>query len=89
MENEPVQPAQEPDAHAALDRFLAQPPEHGVGDEPVETPAPAHLPRRTLWRVIVHFLFEKEPSGYSSISPRKADGTRTKPFFFNGGGRGR
>jgi hypothetical protein len=36
-----------------------------------------------------HFLFEKSPSPYSSISPRKADGTRTKIFFFNGNGRGR
>ena len=35
------------------------------------------------------FLFEKKPSGYSSIAPRQADGTRTKIFYFNGNGRGR
>lgn len=89
MENEPVQAEPESDAHAAVDRFLAQPPESGIGDEPEEALAPAQVPPRTLWQAIVHFLFEKEPSAYSSISPRKADGTRTKPFFFNGGGRGR
>jgi hypothetical protein len=36
-----------------------------------------------------HFMFEKEPSPYSSIAPRMSDGTRTKIFFFNGNGRGR
>ncbi len=36
-----------------------------------------------------HFLFEKSPSGYSSIAPRLPDGRRSKIFFFNGNGRGR
>jgi hypothetical protein len=34
-------------------------------------------------------MFEKEPSQYSSISPRTPDGKRPKIFFFNGNGRGR
>ena len=37
----------------------------------------------------IHFVFEKKPSQYSSISPRPADGKRTKIFFYNGNGRGR
>jgi hypothetical protein len=36
-----------------------------------------------------NFTLEKEPSPYSSIAPRKLDGTGTKIFFFNGSGRGR
>lgn len=96
MENDEAHPTQRVDAsaeagvHPAIDRFLAQPPEHGVGDAPEEVrapvPADAH---RSFWQSIVHFLFEKKPSQYSSILPRKADGTRTKLFFFNGNGRGR
>ncbi|HVB71845.1 MAG TPA: hypothetical protein VND83_10165 [Acidimicrobiales bacterium] len=35
------------------------------------------------------FMFEKKPSGYSSIAPRRSDGTRVKIFWFNGNGRGR
>jgi hypothetical protein len=40
-------------------------------------------------RWFAHFMFEKEPSQYSSIAPRSPDGTRSKIFFFNGNGRGR
>lgn len=71
-----------------VERFLAQPPEHGVGDRDEES-APVVRVHRTLWQSVMHFLFEKEPSRYSSIAPRKADGTRTKLFFFNGNGRSR
>ncbi len=94
MENEEADPAQRVgagsgrDAREAIDRFLAQPPEHGVGDGPGVVPSPVHA-QRSFWQSVFHFLFEKEPSQYSSIAPRKADGTRTKPFFFNGNGRGR
>lgn len=77
------------DAQAALDRFLAQPPEHGFDDELVKLRTTYHTSRRTLRQFIVHFLFEKEAGASSSISPRRADGSRTKPFFFNGNGRGR
>ncbi len=76
------------DAHAAIERFLAQPPERGVGDAPVE-PAPRAPAHRSFRQSLRHFLFEKEPTGYSSLTPRRADGTRSKPFFFNGNGRGR
>ncbi len=72
-----------------LERFLAQPPEHGFNDdEPAVAPQSAQ-PRGSWWARLNRFLFEKEPSPYSSISPRKPDGTRTKIFFFNGNGRGR
>ena len=70
-----------------IERFLAQPSEHGVGDD--EAPPPRPAPPRGLWKKVNRFLFEKEPSDYSSIAPRRADGTRTKLFFFNGNGRGR
>ena len=70
-----------------IERFLAQPSEHGAGDDEVAPPRPA--PPRGFWTKVNHFLFEKEASDYSSIAPRGADGTRTKLFFFNGNGRGR
>ncbi|HEY1824604.1 MAG TPA: hypothetical protein VGG21_01410 [Acidimicrobiales bacterium] len=69
-----------------LGRFLAQPAEHGYEDAPEpDVPIPPLSFRRRLHR----FLYEKQPSEYSSIAPRRADGTRTKIFFFNGNGRGR
>lgn len=71
-----------------IGRFLAQPPEEGTGDREESRPAP-HTPHRGAWGWLTHFLFEKEPSAYSSITPRRADGKRTKPFFFNGSGWGR
>lgn len=71
-----------------IDRFLSQPPEVGAGDqEEARSKQPA--PHRGVWGWLSHFLFEKEPSDYSSIAPRRADGKRTKPFFFNGSGWGR
>jgi hypothetical protein len=45
--------------------------------------------RKRFGHWFTHFMFEKEPSQYSSIAPRKADGTRSKIFFINGNGRGR
>ncbi|MDE3083245.1 MAG: hypothetical protein KGJ39_07485 [Acidobacteriota bacterium] len=70
-----------------IERFLEQPAEHGVDDDDVTAPRPARA--RGFWKSVNHFLFEKEPSDYSSIAPRGADGRRTKLFFFNGNGRGR
>ncbi len=70
-----------------IERFLDQPAEHGVGDDEVATPRPA--PPHGFWKRVNRFLFEKEPSDYSSIAPRGADGKRTTLFFFNGNGRGR
>ncbi len=75
---------------SAINAFVAQPAYHA--DEDVDAPADrvatvaAHVPWR---RRLTHLLFEKRPSGYSSIAPRRPDGSRTKLFFFNGGGRGR
>ena len=69
-----------------IERFLEQPSEHGHGDD---VPPPQLAPPGGLWKRVNRFLFEKEPSAYSSIAPRRADGTRTKLFFFNGNGRGR
>ncbi len=74
------------DAADALERFLRQPPEHGFDDvEEPATPAPPLSRRERLHR----FFFDKQPGAYSSIAPRRSDGTRTKIFFFNGNGRGR
>jgi hypothetical protein len=75
------------DQNDPIERFLGQPAEHGVGDDDAATPRPA--PPRGFWQKVNQFLFEKAPSDYSSIAPRRSDGTRTKPFFFNGNGRGR
>ncbi|MDE3065598.1 MAG: hypothetical protein KGJ36_08000 [Acidobacteriota bacterium] len=73
-----------------VQRFLAQPAEHAAGDaEPDEPAAAPRGSRRSFAQWVAHVLFAKEPSAYSSISPRRADGTRTRPFFFNGNGRGR
>ncbi|MGC2169530.1 MAG: hypothetical protein WA580_10555 [Acidimicrobiales bacterium] len=71
-----------------LGRFLAQPPEQGVGDHE-EPELPQVVFRRSFRGWLHHFIFEKEPSDYSSIAPRRADGSRTNLFFFNGNGRGR
>jgi hypothetical protein len=67
--------------------FLAQSPEHGFGDKEKEPSVAQPVQHRSFRQWLNHFLFEKKSSGYSSISPRKADGTRTRLFFFNGNGR--
>jgi hypothetical protein len=50
--------------------------------------APMSLWRR-VGRLLSGLMADREPDTYSSISPRRPDGTRTRPFFFNGNGRGR
>ncbi|HEY5121711.1 MAG TPA: hypothetical protein VII84_09070 [Acidimicrobiales bacterium] len=45
--------------------------------------------RYTPTRALINFMFNKKPSGYSSLVPRDSQGRRSKPFFFNGNGRGR
>jgi hypothetical protein len=77
-----------------LEAFLEQPAYHADEDaEVVNEPTAPNKPTGSLWRRIQrsfsHFMFEKEPSQYSSISPRTPDGKRTKIFFFNGNGRSR
>ena len=70
-----------------LARFLSQPAEHGVGDEEPVNDSNAVVTRPS-WRArLRHFLFEKEPSEYSTIMPKKADGTFTRIFPFNGNGK--
>jgi hypothetical protein len=49
---------------------------------------PPHVKKKFRQR-FRQFMFEKKPSGYSAISPRKPDGTRSTILFFNGNGRGR
>lgn len=77
-----------PEPDDAIDRFISQPPEEGDGDrdEAIEVDVE---PGRGVWGRLNRFLFEKQPSPYSSIAPRQADGKRSKPFFFSGNGRGR
>ena len=74
---------------AAIEAFVSQPAQHADEGEviaPNEPPVAVH----TTWRArLTRFFFEKKASQYSSISPRTPDGRRTKPFFFNGNGRGR
>jgi hypothetical protein len=74
-----------------IDRFLSQPAYHAVEDSENKREADDQFvgPRRSFWQSVRHFLFEKSASEYSSISPRTADGRRTKIFPFNGNGRGR
>ena len=88
----PEQPADQSEAgDDAVGRFMAMPPEHGVGDEVEAEDEVTHLStdNRTFWQKLDQFLFEKQPSEYSSIAPRGPDGKRSKPFFFNGNGWGR
>ena len=90
----PEQPAgQSEKGNDAVERFLAMPPEHGVGDEveaeDEDEDTHPSTDNRTFWQKLNHFLFEKQPSEYSSIVPRGPDGKRSKLFFFNGNGRGR
>jgi hypothetical protein len=78
-------------ATALLETFLHQPVPRGDDDD---SPLPtgevvfnsAHV---GFWRAINNFMFNKRPSGYSSLAPRGAEGRRSKIFFFNGNGRGR
>jgi hypothetical protein len=78
-----------------VDSFLAQP--AYSAEEDSEQAAPEPVPTSNgdvrVWtrfgNWFNHFMFEKEPSQYSSIAPRSPDGTRSKIFFFNGSGRGR
>jgi hypothetical protein len=76
-----------------IEAFLEQPAYHADEDTVVVGGASAPKPVGGFWRRMQrrfsHFMFEKEPSQYSSISPRTPDGKRTKIFFFNGNGRGR
>lgn len=90
---DPTADQSEPDP---LDIFLAQPShdyeEDGTSSaDQVDSNSPPQGFRGAKgWKQrLTHFMFEKRPSQYSSIAPRKSDGTRTKIFFFNGSGRGR
>jgi len=48
-------------------------------------PGPGGVSRRS-WLGFQRCMFDKKRSDYSSIAPRRADGTRSKTFFFNGNG---
>lgn len=58
-----------------------------------QEPTQAAADEPSAWRRFVdrllHPLRDRTPSGYSSLSPRNPDGSRTKPFYFNGSGKGR
>jgi hypothetical protein len=87
-------PEPEHEGESPIEAFLEQPAYHAeedmveVGPEPTRV-KPVGSPWRRFRRRFSHLMFEKEPSQYSSISPRTPDGKRTKIFFFNGNGRGR
>ena len=78
-----------------LDVFLHQPAVTAddssveVNEVPTFHAEPGGSRWRRFRRWFNHFMFEKDPSQYSSIAPRTPDGRRTKIFFFNGNGRGR
>ena len=77
--------------------FLSQPPPAYAEDQPTDELTVAGVAgrhsspgaRRSWWRRFNEFMFEKTPGEFNSITPRKADGTRTRIFFFNGNGKGR
>lgn len=71
-----------------LDKFLAQAPA-AVGEDNESSVVPNTAFHHGFKQRLITFFFEKSSSGYSSIAPRRPDGSRTKLFFFNGGGRGR
>jgi hypothetical protein len=72
-----------------LARFLAQAPEHGFDDNSTEWPPRPEVTPATWWTRLQQFLFEKKPGEYSSIAPRRSDGSRVGIFPFNGNGRSR
>lgn len=75
-----------------ISEFLATPARHyDEDDEPAagQGDGDASIVHMNIRQRFRRFMFEKQPSGYSSLSPRKPDGRRTKIFFFNGNGRGR
>jgi hypothetical protein len=88
------EPIEEPKA-SPVDSFLAQPAYAAEEDSVQAVTEPVSKSRGDVrvWRRFghwfTHFMFEKDPSEYSSIAPRSPDGTRSKIFFFNGNGRGR
>jgi hypothetical protein len=81
--------SQDGSAKNAIDAFLHQPALHA--DEDVQRPEAPRAPAVHVgWRrALINFMFYKKPSGYSSLVPRDSQGRRSKPFFFNGNGRGR
>ena len=82
-------PSEEHFEDAAVEAFVSQPAQRADGDD-VTAPDEPRVLVHTTWRArLTHFFFEKKASQYSSIAPRLPDGRRTKPFFFNGNGRGR
>lgn len=44
---------------------------------------------RRLGYASAHLSDDRQTSGYSSVAPRRPDGSHSKIFFFNGNGRGR
>ena len=82
-------PSDEHFEDAAVEAFVSQPAQHTDEDEVIALDEPRTAVRLSWRRRLTHFFFEKKPSQYSSIAPRAPDGRRTKPFFFNGNGRGR
>jgi len=85
-----------PDEHddSPVEVFLSQPSYNAEEDIPSVKPAEYRVSTpggawRRAWSGFERFMFDKRRSEYSSIAPRKADGTRSKIFFFNGNGRGR
>jgi hypothetical protein len=76
-----------------ISEFLASPARHYDEDvEPAtsrEDDADSSAVHVSLGQRLHRFMIEKKPSQYSSIWPRKPDGSRTKIFFFNGNGKGR
>lgn len=84
-------------SESSVEAFLAQPAYHADEDAAQLAPVQDELTlarspvrgRRRFKQLFNHFMFEKRPSQYSSISPRLPDGTRSKIFPFNGNGRGR
>ena len=88
-------PSEKPakDSVKPVEAFLAQPAYHASEDSVPEALAPkqSYVAVGNFWQRFghrfTHFMFEKEPGQYSSISPRTSDGKRTKIFIFNGNGQ--
>jgi len=57
-----------------------------------EAPAPAVRPwtrRERITAFLQGLLGDRQGDTYTSLAPRRPDGTRTKLFFFNGNGQSR
>jgi hypothetical protein len=61
---------------------------HFVRTDPIPESVDTQREKRSLWSRLRHAMSDRRPSRYSSLSPRRPDGTRGPIFPFNSSGGG-